>query len=84
MSLHIINPEADRLALEIAQLTNESVSAVVVRALREQVKQLRETASRGARLEQMREIAARSAHKCCADRRSHEVIIGYDENGLPS
>jgi hypothetical protein len=32
----------------------------------------------------MRRIAARSARKCGTDRRSHEEIIGYDEQGLPS
>ena len=84
MALHIVNQEADRLARELAQLTNENLSAVVVRALREQAQRLREAAGRGANLAQMREIAARSARKCGADRRSHEEIIGYDEQGLPS
>jgi len=77
MALHIVNQEADRLAREISQLTNESLSAVVASALRE-------AADRGANLAQMREIAARSARNCGADRRSHEEIVGYDEQGLPS
>ena len=83
MALHIVNQEADRLAREIADLTNESLSAVVVSALREQAQRLREAAGRGASLTQMREIAARSARKCTTDRRSHDEIIGYDEHGLP-
>lgn len=84
MALHIVNPEADRLAREIAVLTNENLSAVVVSALRERAQRVRESVGRGANLAQMREIAARSARKCGADRRSHEEIIGYDEQGLPT
>lgn len=83
MALHIINPEADKLAREIARMTNQSLSAVVVQALREQAQRLHDTEGRTARLEKMREIAARSARKCGDDRRSHESIIGYDEQGLP-
>ena len=83
MALHIVNSEADRLAREIARLTNESLSTVVVQALRERAQRLHEAADRTARLEKMREIAARSARKCGKDRRSHEAIIGYDEQGLP-
>ena len=83
MALHIVNPEADKLAREIARLTNESLSAVVVQALRERAQRLREAEGRAARLEKMREIAARSARKCSKDQRSHEAIIGYDEQGLP-
>jgi antitoxin VapB len=84
MALHIVNQEADRLAREIAQLTNESLSVVVVQALREQAQHLRKAEGRGANLTQMHEIAARSARKCRGDRRSPEEIIGYDEHGLPS
>jgi len=84
MALHIVNQEADRLAREIADLTNESLSAVVVSALRERALRLREAAGRGASLAQMLEIAALSGRKCAGDRRSHEEIIGYDEHGLPS
>jgi antitoxin VapB len=84
MALHIVNPEADRLAREIAQMTNENLSAVVVGALRERAARMREVEARGASLTRMREIAARSARKCAVDRRSHDAIIGYDEHGLPS
>lgn len=83
MALHIVNPEADRLAREIADLTNENLSTVVVQALREKSQRLREAQGREVRLEKMREIAARSARKCGKDHRSHEAIIGYDEQGLP-
>ncbi len=83
MALHIVNPEADRLAREIARLTNESLSSVVIQALRERAQRLREARGHVVRLEKMREIATRSASKCGKDQRSHEAIIGYDEQGLP-
>ena len=83
MALHIVNPEADELAREIARRTNESLSTVVVQALRERAQRLHEAEGRAARLEKMREIAARSASKCGKDRRSHEAIIDYDAQGLP-
>lgn len=83
MALHIVNAEANALARELAALTGQSLSAAVVEALREKLQRVRGERSQTARLEKMREIAARSRRKCKMDNRSPEAIIGYDDHGLP-
>ncbi len=83
MVLHISNPEADRLARELAKLKGETITEAVVKALREGL--LRETAK--ARVDLKAEIMAISRRAGRIPRRTSrtaEEIIGYDESGLPS
>ncbi len=84
MALSIKNPEVERLARELAARTNESITDAVLVALRERL----------ARQEQAREkrlLRARIARiqeelrpHLIDDPRSHDEIIGYDEDGLPA
>ena len=83
MALNIKNDEADRLARELADLTGESLTEVVIEALRERLQ--RESGrmlSFGLREDLVRiqqRIAKLPRLDACAD----EEIIGYDETGLP-
>lgn len=83
MALNIKNDEADRLARELAELTGESLTEVVIEALRERLQ--RESGrmlSFGLREDLVR-IQQRIAKLPRLDARSDEEIIGYDETGLP-
>lgn len=84
MALSIKDEEADRLARELARRTGETLTEVVVVALRERL--ARETGrARAIPLsEELAEIARRCAALPVLDDRSSEEILGYDERGLPA
>lgn len=84
MALSIEDPEADRLARELAARTGESLTEAVVVALRERL--ARQTERLGA--VPLRDELAAIRRRCAAlpvlDDRSAEEILGYDERGLPT
>lgn len=84
MPLSIKHPEADQLARSLAELTHQSITEAVIKALREQLK--RETGRRSClRLkDELRAIGRRCAALPDHDTRSPEEIVGFDEHGLPS
>lgn len=83
MALNIKDPETDRLARQLADLTGEKITDAVKTAVRERLD--RETRNRGkASLEELLAIADRIASQPVIDPRTPEEIIGYDENGLPT
>ena len=82
MALSIKDPEADRLAREVARATGETLTAAVVQSLRERLARVRRP--RGPRLaEQLLRIARRCASLPIQDPRTAEQILGYDRDGLP-
>ena len=82
MALNIKDPEADRLARELAARTGESITQTVVKALRERLK--RETAKTPVGLrEEIMAISRRAGRLPRLTDESPEEIIGYDERGLP-
>jgi antitoxin VapB len=82
MALNIKDPEADRLARELAARTGESITQTVVKALRERLK--RETAKTPVGLkEEIMAISRRAGRLPRLTDESPEEIIGYDEGGLP-
>ena len=82
MALNIKDPEADRLARELAARTGESITQTVVKALRERLK--RETAKTPVGLkEEIMAISRRAGRLPRLTDQSPEEIIGYDEQGLP-
>ena len=83
MALSIKNPEADRLARQLAAATGESLTEAVTRAIRERL--VRETgwSVEGARAAISR-IQAEIAAAPVLDDRTPDEIIGYDEHGLPT
>ena len=81
MGLHIDDPEADRLARQLAELTGESIDRAVTNALRDGLARQEEITRVRARI---KEIQRRVAALPVLDPRSPDEIIGYDENGLPT
>lgn len=84
--LKIESPEAKALALELSELTGESVSEAVVAALRERLEQKRLTqakrpGSKEGAAEEMKEIARRWAAAPELDPREPDDIL-YDKDGL--
>jgi antitoxin VapB len=83
VALSIKDPEADRLARELAARTGETLTEAVVVALRERL--ARETGR--TRSIPLREELAAIRRRCAAlpvlDTRTADEILGYDERGLP-
>ena len=84
MALSIKDPEADRLARELAARTGETLTEAVVVALRERL--ARETGrTRSIPLrEELAAIRRRSAALPVLDTRTADEILGYDGRGLPA
>lgn len=83
MALSVKNPEAERLARELAKKTGESMTEAILKSLRER---LQRVAGRGRPIglaDQLDEIAKRCADLPIVDARSDDEILGYDEKGLP-
>jgi antitoxin VapB len=72
--------EADRLARELADLTGESLTQAVVKALRERLD--RERARRNL-VRRVKGLADEVSSYPVLDARTAEQIVGYDEAGLP-
>jgi antitoxin VapB len=83
MALSLKDPEADRLAREVAARTGETITAAVVVALRERLARLRGRPKRRRLRDELRDIARRCAALPTLDERSSDEILGYDHRGLP-
>ena len=83
MPLNIRNPEADRLAGELATLTGQTKTNAVIQALRERLERTRTAQQQACLGEQLTAIAKRCSLLPVLDDRSAEEILGYDESGLP-
>jgi antitoxin VapB len=82
MALSIKDPEADRLARQVAKATGETLTLAVIQSLRERLARLRRR--RGPALgEELLKIGRRCARLPMQDQRSADEIVGYDEHGLP-
>ncbi len=80
MPLHISNPEADRLARELARLKGETIAEAVGEALRERL--VRETAKAPVDLKaEIMAIGQRAGRIPRRTGRAAEEIVGYDERG---
>ncbi len=92
MALNIKNPEAERLARELAALTGETITETVVKALRQRLR--RENARTGIALpgrartgrapkDEIMAISRRAGRLPRRTGQTPEQIIGSDERGLP-
>jgi antitoxin VapB len=82
MALSIKDPEADRLAREVAKATGETLTGAVVQSLRERLARVRRRQGRHLS-EEILKIGQRCAELPIQDERSDDEIIGFDERGLP-
>jgi antitoxin VapB len=84
MTFTIQDPEADRLAREIADLTGESLSDAVRTALARRLTELKAAADREAKIARMKAIGADCArHMREPARATDHGDLLYDEQGLP-
>lgn len=87
MPLSIKDPEANRLARMIAQRTGETMTQVVIKALREYLareqRKTQSTAEIESLVSEIMAIGRQFASLPLRDSRSLEEML-YDENGLPA
>jgi antitoxin VapB len=82
MALNIRNPEAEKLASELAALTGESKTEAVTKALKERLEHIRRLRRKRRIADRLDEIAKHCASLPLLDRRRPEDML-YDEQGLP-
>ena len=83
MGLNIKNTETHQLAVQLAQLTGETLTRTVTIALKERLEREKRRRHRTGVASALRHIAQRCASRPLLDDRSPEAILGYDEHGLP-
>jgi antitoxin VapB len=82
MSLNIKDPEAHKLAQQLARETGESMTAAVTQAIRERLEAVRRRRKRDAMLAAIHAISERSAEILKGPPIDHADFL-YDEHGLP-
>ena len=83
MALNIRNPEAEKLAVELARQTGETKTEAVTKALRDRLMRVRRERTRRSLADELEEIAEHCANLPVLDGRAAGEILGYDERGLP-
>ncbi len=83
MALSLKDPEADRLAREVAERTGETLTGAVIVALRERLARLKGRRRPRRLRDDLREIGRRCAALPTLDDRPADEILGYDEHGVP-
>ena len=81
--LNIKHPEADKLARLLAKQTGETITEVVIEALREKLLRLQGKKALIELAENLIKIGQRCKALPNIDKRSPDDIIGYDSHGLP-
>ncbi len=82
--MNIRNAETERLAAALAEMTGETKTEAVTKALRERLENLKRRHSRKRLADELDEIARHCASLPVRDKRSDDEIIGYDEKGMPA
>jgi len=83
MALSIKDPETERLARNLAQLTGENITTATKRAIEERLRRLGGHSRKAALLEDLADIRRRWSALPVLDERTPEDILAYDEYGLP-
>jgi antitoxin VapB len=83
MALHIHDPEADRLARELAARTGRPIARVVVEALPDKLKREQSRTTFPRLKDEIMAISRRTAALPRRTGRAADEILGYDERGLP-
>jgi antitoxin VapB len=82
MAISLKDPEADRLAREVASRTGETLTGAIIVALRERLARLKVRRRPRSLRDDLREIGRRCAALPTLDERSADDILGYDEHGV--
>jgi antitoxin VapB len=85
MAMNIKNPEAERLAREVAQLNGETITTAIVVALKERLERQQRELECAGRMEWLKRISAETAAIMNDGRTSKELMdeLYDDETGLP-
>jgi antitoxin VapB len=83
MALNIRNPEAERLAAELARQTGETKTEAVTKVLRDRLARVRRERSNRRLADELEEIGKQCASLPVLDPRPADEILSYDEHGLP-
>lgn len=83
MALSIKNPEVDRLARELAEVTGENITETIYKALEERLE--KETGRKRSSFfrDEINRIQNRISRLPRKNQRTDEELIGYDEHGIP-
>ena len=84
MALNIRNPEADRLATELAALAGESKTDAVIKALGDRLERVRRERTGRSMADDIMEISRHCASLPVYDTRTEDEILGFDEFGVPT
>ena len=84
MPICIRNPNAERLAREVASETGESITQAVTTALEERLQRVRGSRTASDLVADLMDISRRCSALPTLDTRSDEEILGYGEDGAPS
>jgi antitoxin VapB len=82
VALNIKDPETDRLARELAELSGLPITTAVREAIEERLAVLRSRAR--ATPPGLDEIIVRGRARATVDPRPEDEILGYDHRGLPA
>ena len=83
MALSIKDPETERLARTLSELTGENITTATRGAIEERLRRLGSQSRRSALLQDMAEIRRRWSEMRVVDDRPADEILGYDAHGLP-
>ena len=83
MALSIRNPQAEKLARQIAAESGESLTEAIIHALEERLQRLKGRRTVADVSEEIMKISFRCRALPDKDQRGADEILGYDERGLP-
>jgi len=83
MSLSIKDPETERLARDLAERTGESITIATKKALEERLRRVGGAHRKAMLLEDLAAIRQRCSDLPVVDARLPDLVLGYDESGLP-
>lgn len=84
MALNIRNRTTEELATTLADLTGETKTEAVTRALRDRLVKVRRRSTGRNLCAELDEIALHCASLPTIDTRDPDGVLGYDEHGLPA
>lgn len=84
MALNIRHTETERLAAVLAELTGETKTEAVRHALADRLERLRREGVDRRLADELDDIARHCAALPVLDERSPDLVLGYDEHGVPS
>ena len=84
MALNIRNRTTEELAATLASLTGETKTQAVTKALQDRLAKVRRRHTGRNLGDELGEIAMHCASLPVLDDRGADVILGYDERGLPA